>query len=156
MRKLKFVIPGMIAVSAACSGGANLIAGPDLFTYSATTQVTSNNPMTFSTTVVVLNTTTDPISFVPKCPNPRTLIYANAAHTGTPIWDSNVRVPLILCAAPLTVTLDANKSVSYTLTATGSEVLGASGTPGTYYVVDEVTLDGIVYGLSGGQVTLAR
>jgi len=46
--------------------------------------------------------------------------------------------------------------VSYTLTATGAEALGASGNAGTYYLMDEVTLDGIAIGVVAGQVNLAR
>jgi hypothetical protein len=63
---------------------------------------------------------------------------------------------LILCAAPTTFTLGAGKSVSYTLTAAGAEALGASGTPGTYYLLDEVTLDGISILVDAGQLSLAR
>jgi hypothetical protein len=47
-------------------------------------------------------------------------------------------------------------SVSYTNTATGAEVLGTNGTPGTYYLVDEVTLDGESIRISAGEVILAR
>lgn len=156
MRRADFAILGIMAAIAGCGGGAQLISSPDLLTYSATSQVTSNNPMRFSTTVTVTNGTTEAISFLPSCPIPRTLLYSTAARTGIPLWDSNTRIPLILCAAPTTITLGAGKSVSYTLTATGAEALGASGTAGTYYVQDEVTLDGISILVNAGQLSLAR
>lgn len=155
MRTKASMILGFMAV-AGCGGGAHLISGPDLLTYSATSQVTSNNPMKFSTTVTVTNGTSAEVSFVPACPNPRTLVYSNANRTGTPIWDSNTRLPLLNCNTPSTLKLGAGKSVSYTLTATGAEALGASGSAGTYYLMDEVTLDGIGIAVVAGQVNLAR
>jgi hypothetical protein len=63
---------------------------------------------------------------------------------------------LILCAAPTPITLGAGKSVTYTLTATGAEALGGSGTAGTYYLLDEVTLDGISTLVDAGQLSLTR
>jgi hypothetical protein len=155
MRSKGFAMLGIMAV-AGCGGGAQLISGPNVLTYSATSQVTASNPMRFSTTVTVTNGTTESVSFVPACPIPRTLVYATAAHSGTPIWDSNTRIPLILCAAPTTFTLGAGKSVTYTLTPTGAEALGASGTAGTYFLLDEVTLDGVSILVDAGQLSLAR
>ncbi len=156
MRARNFVILTIVVGAVGCGGGAQLFVGPDLFTYSATSQVTSTNPMRFSTTVTVTNGTADAISFVPACPIPRTLVYSTAARNGTPIWDSNTRVPAILCTVPSSVTLGAGKSVTYTLTATGAEALGASGTAGTYFLVDEVTLDGLSTRVNAGELTLAR
>lgn len=153
--RIKVAIVAIAVVAAGCGGGAHLIIGPDLLNYVATSQVTSTNPMRFSTTVVVSNTTTDPITFTPSCPIPRTLVYTTAARTGTPIWDSNTRSPLPACTASV-VTLGVNKTVSFTLNATGAEALGAAGTPGTYYLLDIVTLDGANYAVSAGQVDLAR
>ena len=156
MRRKDFAVLGVVATIAGCGGGALLATGPDLLTYTATSQVTSNNPMRFSTTVTVTNGTTEAISFLPVCPIPRTLVYSNAARTGTPLWDSNSRIPAINCATPTTVTLGAGASVAYTLTATGSEALGAAGTAGTYYLTDEVTLSGVITQISAGQLNLAR
>lgn len=156
MRRSDFLVLGVTAAITGCGGGAQLASGPDLLTYSATSQVTASNPMSFSTTVTVTNGNTESISYVPACPIPRTLVYANAAHSGTPLWDSNSRIPLILCAAPTTFTLGAGKSVSYTLTATGAEALGAAGTAGTYYLLDEVTLDDVSVLVDAGQLSLAR
>jgi len=155
MRSRSFAILGIIA-GAGCGGGAQLITGPDLLTYTATSQVTSNNPMRFSTTVTVTNGTTEAISFLPTCPIPRTVVYPTAARTGTPLWDSNTRNPAVNCATPTTVTLGAGKSVTYTLTATGAEALGASGTPGTYFLLDQVTLSGVSTAVSAGSLNLAR
>jgi hypothetical protein len=84
------------------------------------------------------------------------MVFSTAARTGTPVWDSNSRIPLIQCAAPTTFTLGAGKSVTYTLTATGAEALGASGTAGTYYLLNEVTLDGVSTRITAGQLNLAR
>lgn len=156
MRSKVVAIVGIVAAGAGCGGGAHLISGPDLLTYTATSQVTSNNPMRFSTTVTVSNGTNGEISFLPACPIPRTLVYSNANRTGTPIWDSNTRIPAINCATPTTVKLGAGKSVSYTLTATGAEALGAATSAGTYYLLDEVTLDGIGITVVAGQLNLAR
>jgi hypothetical protein len=155
MRRKAFAVLGFVAF-AGCGGGAHLISGPDLLTYAATSQVTSNNPMRFSTTVTVTNGTNAEISFLPSCPSLRTVVFSNSSRTGTPIWDSNTRIPAINCATPTTVKLGAGKSVSYTLTATGAEALGASGSAGTYYLMDEVTLDGIAIAVIAGQVNLAR
>lgn len=154
MKKLTAAILGFVAVLPACGGGSNLISGPDILTYVATSQVTSSNPMRFSTTVVVGNTTTDPITFTPACPTPRTLVFSNATGTGTPIWDSNTGAAA--CTTQPSVTLGVGKTVSYTRTATGTEVLGATGVAGTYYVVDEVTLDGQPIRVSAGQLALTR
>jgi hypothetical protein len=154
MSRKAFAVFGLMAF-AGCGGGAQLISGPDLLTYAATSQVTSNNPMRFSTTVTVTNGTTESISFVTACPIPRTLVYANANRTGTAIWDSNSRASACIAAFP-SVTLTAGKSVSYTLTATGSEALGASGAAGTYYLLNEVTLDGVSVRVNAGQLNLAR
>jgi hypothetical protein len=157
MRSRSFAILGIITASAGCGGGAQLITGPDLLTYSATSQVTSNNPMRFSTTVTVTNGTTEAISFTTDCGNPRTVVYATAARTGTPTWDSNTReIHCALGSVNAPVTLGPGKSVTYTLTATGAEVLGASGTAGTYYLLDEVRLDGVGIPVAAGQLNLAR
>ena len=155
MSRLKFASVAAIVFLAACGGGSQLILGPDLLTYTATSEVTANNPMRFSTTIVVSNATTDPITFTTTCPIPRTIIYANAAHTGTPIWDSATRSPQPSCTAT-TTKLAVGKSVTYTLTATGSEALGAAGNPGTYYIVDVVTLDGVTYAIPAGSIAIAR
>jgi hypothetical protein len=155
MRSKVVAVVGIIAAGAGCGGGAQLITGPDLLTYTATSQVTSNNPMRFSTTVTVTNGTTEAISFVPACPIPRTVVYSTAARTGTPLWDSNSRASTCMPALP-SVTLAAGKSVSYTLSATGSEALGASGTPGTYFLLDQVTLSGVSTAVSAGSLSLAR
>jgi len=155
MRGKVLTILGLIVAVGGCGGGAQLITGPDLLTYTATSQVTSNNPMRFSTTVTVTNETSQAISFQPVCPIPRTVVYSNAARTGTPVWDSNTRTPPPACTATA-VSLAAGKSVTYTLTATGAEVLGASGAAGTYYLIDEVTLSGVSTPVNAGQVNLAR
>ena len=155
MKKLNFVILGVAMATFGCGGGANLVTGPDLLTYTATSQVTGNNPMRFSTTVVITNATTESISFTPTCPLPRTLIYTNSSFTGTPVWDSQPR-DAATCKNPAKVTLDVGKSVSYTLNGTGTEVLGSNGTAGSYYLVDEVTLDGVPYRVPAGQLALAK
>jgi len=157
MKRLTAVILGIVVASAACGGGASIVTGPDLLTYVGSSQVTGANPMRFSSKAVITNPTTESITFTPACLTPRTLVYSTAARTGTPIWDSKVRDAATLCAAtPAPVTLAAGKSVTYTLTATGSEVLGATGIPSTYYLVNEVTLDGVPYRVSGGDIALAR
>lgn len=155
MKKLNAAILGVAVASFGCGGGASIVTGPDLLTYTATSQVTSANPMRFSTTVTVANTTTESISFTPTCPVPRTLVYSTASRTGTPIWDSKIRTTFVSCT-PTPVTLTAGKSVTYTLTATGAEVLPTTATPGTYYLVDEVTLDGVPYRVNAGDLPLAR
>jgi hypothetical protein len=152
----KLIFSGLLALGMGCSGGANLITGVDLLDFVASSQVTSSNPMRFSSTVVVANTTTESISFTPACFIPRILVYSSAARTGTPVFDSRTRDAASNCATPQRVTLAVGKSVTYTNTATGAEVLGTSGTPGTYYIVNEVTLDGEVLTMNAGQVALAR
>jgi hypothetical protein len=154
MKKLLLAVA--LAAGIGCGGGANLITGVDLLSYVATSQVISANPMRFSTTVVVANTTTDPQSFTPACAVPRILVYSTSARTGTPVFDSRTRDAASLCAVPQKVSLAVGKSVSYTNTATGAEVLGTNGTPGTYYLVDEVTLDGEPIRVVAGEVILAR
>jgi hypothetical protein len=145
---------GLVAL-AACGGGAQLITAVDVLTFTATSQVTANSPMKFSTTVTLKNGTTGAVSFAPSCAIPRVLVYAAAARTGTPIWDSNTRTPPPACAAVIT-TLTPGQSTSYTLTATGAEALGSTGTAGTYYLVDEVTLDGFSTRTDAGQLAIAR
>jgi len=145
----------MTAAIAACSGGGQNIIGPELFTYTATSQVTSTNPMRFQTTVTVKNPTTDQIEFIPGCPIPRVLVYATSARSGTPTWDSNTRnTPCTL--VPTTVKLAPGASASYTTTVTGAEVLGASGSAGTYFVTDEVTLSRVISRVTAGEVSLTR
>jgi len=149
-------ILSIAAVIAACAGGSQNIVGPELFTYSATSEVTSTNPMRFKTTVTIKNSTTDQIDFTaPPCNSPRVLVYATTARTGAPVWDSDTRLtPCTL--VPVTVKLAAGASVSYAQTVTGAEVLGASGSAGTYYVTDEVSLSGVVSRITAGQVNLTR
>ena len=156
MKKLNAVIIGVAVASFGCGGGASIVTGPDLLTYTATSQVTSANPMRFSTTITAANTTSESISFTPTCPVPRTLVYSTAARTGTPIWDSNTRILAAISCTPTPVTLAPGKSVSYTLTATGAEALPTTATAGTYYLVDEVTLDGVPYRVNAGDLPLAR
>jgi hypothetical protein len=153
----KLVLAVALAAGIGCGGGSNLITGVDILDFSATSQVTSGNPMRFSSTVVVANTTTEPVTFTPACTNPRILVYSSATRTGTPVFDSKTRDAATVCAMIANqVTLAAGKSVSYTNTATGAEVLGTAGAPGTYYLVDEVTLDGEAVRINAGQVVLAR
>lgn len=146
----------LTASLAACAGGGQNIIGPELFTYTASSEVTSTNPMRFRTTVTIRNPTTDEIEFViPACNHPRVLVYSTAARTGTVVWDSNSRA--IVCLQPTTtVKLAAGASVSYTQTVTGAEVLGPSGSAGTYYITDEVTLSGVVSRVTAGQLNLTR
>lgn len=155
MQKKNLAIIGMtFVITAACGGGAQLITAADLLTYSASSQMTGGK--NFSTTVTVTNNTNESISFTPACPIPRTYVFANASHTGTPIWDSNTRTPATNCSPLNMFTLAAGKSVSYTLTATSAEALGASGVNGTYYLVDEVTLDGVSTQIAAGSLPLTR
>jgi len=146
----------MTGAIAACAGGGQNIIGPELFSYTATSQVTSTNPMRFQSTVSIKNPTTDQIEFViPGCNHPRVLVYSTSARTGTPVWDSNSR-PTVCLLPTTTVKLAAGASVSYTQTVTGAEVLGPSGSAGTYYITDEVTLSGVVSRVTAGQVNLTR
>lgn len=146
-------LAGVCAV-AACSGGASNLVGPELFTYSAETRVTSTTPMRFETTMTLKNATPDAITFTPSCPLPRVLIYSSSNRSGTPFWDS---ISSTACATVITnVTLASGESKTYTLAVNGAQVLGASGTAGTYYVSAEVTLSGIPIRLDAGQVALAR
>jgi hypothetical protein len=152
----KLVLAVALTVGFGCGGGANLITDVDLLSYVATSQVISANPMRFSTTVVVANTKTEATSFTPACAVPRILVYSSSARTGTPVFDSRTRDAASLCATPQKVSLAVGATVNYTNTATGAEVLGANGTPGTYYLVDEVTLDGEPIRVVAGEVILAR
>lgn len=154
MLKKNVAMIGMIFGVAACGGGAQLISGPDLLTYTASSQMTGGK--SFSTTVTVTNNTSESISFTPTCPIPRTYVFANASRTGTPIWDSNTRTPAINCTPPNVFTLAPGKSVSYTLNGTGTEALGATGVAGTYYVLDEVTLDDVTTRITAGSLPLTR
>jgi hypothetical protein len=83
------------------------------------------------------------------------LVYATAARTGTPIWDSNDR-PTVCTLPGTSTTLAAGKSVTYTANVTGAEVLGASGSAGTYYITDQVSLSGVVSQATAGQLNLTR
>jgi hypothetical protein len=149
-------VSAAIAAIAACSGGSQNIVGPELFNYTATSEVTSTNPMRFKTTVTIRNPTTDQIDFTfTNCNFPRVLVYANATRTGTPVWDSNTRQ--VACTLVITtVKLAPGASVSYSQTVTGAEVLGASGSAGTYYVTNEVSLSGVISRVTAGQVSLTR
>ena len=156
MKRRTLGILSATAVIAACAGGSQNIVGPELFIYTATSQVTSTNPMRFQTTVTIKNPTTDQIEFVISgCNFPRVLVYSTASRTGTPVWDSNSRATI--CQLPATtVKLAAGASVSYTQTVAGAEVLGASGSAGTYFVTNEVTLSGVVSRVTAGEVNLTR
>jgi hypothetical protein len=150
---------GILFVTAsitACSGGGRSITGPELFSYTATSQVTSTNPMRFRTTVTIRNPTTDQIDFTfSSCNLLRVLVYANAARTGTPVWDSHAQ-GVVCVPETTTVNLAPGASVAYSHTVAGAEVLGASGSAGTYYVTDEITLSGVVIRVAAGQVNLTR
>ncbi len=154
MQRFSPVLLALGAALAGCSGGASSIAGPELFTYAAATQVTSTSPMRFQTTMTVRNGTGTAIDFVPGCPIPRLLVYRTSAHTGAPFWDSNSRASA--CPIQATTTLAAGQSTTYTFTGSGAEVLGTTGTPGTYYLVAETTLSGVSTDVSAGQVNLTR
>jgi hypothetical protein len=156
VRRNTLGILGLSAAIAACAGGAQNIIGPELFTYTAASEVTSTNPMRFRTSITITNPTTDNIQIVGQpCNSPRVLVYATAARTGTPLWDSNSR-PTVCTLPGASMTLAAGKSVTYTANVTGAEVLGASGSPGTYYITDQVSLSGVVSQATAGQVNLTR
>jgi hypothetical protein len=149
-------ILSIAAVIAACAGGSQNIVGPELFTYSATSQVTSTNPMRFQTTLTVTNPLAEEITFTaPPCNALRVLVYTTAARTGMPVFDTNSRPNI--CTLPGTSTkLAPGKSVSYSATVLVSEVLGESGSAGTYYVTDEVSLSGVVSRKTAGEVNVTR
>jgi hypothetical protein len=155
MMKTKLLVVGVLAAFIGCGGGASLISGPDLLTYVGSSQITSNNPMRFSATITVTNTTNSPITFTTGCPIPRVFVFDNPNLNGTPIYDSNTRANLPSCS-PQQVTLGANKSVNYNLSVNGADVLGASRSPGTYYVATEVTLDNARYAATAGSLAIAR
>jgi len=150
---------GILCLSAeiaACAGGRSNIVGPQLFAYTASSEVTSTNPMRFRTSITITNPTSDDIEIVGQsCNTPRVLVYATAARTGTPFWDSNNRTTS--CTTPgVSTKLAAGKSVTYTANVTGAEVLGASGSPGIYYITDQVSLSGVVSQATAGQLNLTR
>ena len=154
MRRVSLAVVALATVIASCTGGASSIAGPELFTYSATSQVTASNPMRFSTTATVTNATNGPIEYVPACPNPRVLVYTTPARTGAPFWDSNsLTLP---CPLQMGTVLAAGDSRTYTFSDLGSTVLGAAGTPGTYYLAAEINLSGIVTRVAAGQLNITR
>jgi hypothetical protein len=150
---------GILCLSVAiagCAGGGQNIIGPELFAYTASSEVTSTNPMRFRTSITVTNPTSDDITIVGQpCNTPRVLVYATAARTGTPLWDSNSR-PSVCTLPGTSTTLAAGKSVTYTANVTGAEVLGASGSAGTYYITDQVSLSGVVSQATAGQLNLTR
>jgi len=154
--KMRQFTPAVLAlgiVIAGCSGGASSVVGPELFTYTAASQVTGSNPMRFSTTVTVTNGSNGPIEYVPAC-NPRVLVYTTSARTGTPFWDSNsLGTP---CPLQMGTALAAGDSRTYTFNGLGSTVLGAAGVPGMYYLVAEINLSGIVTQVNAGQLNITR
>ena len=156
MRRNTLGILCLSAAIAGCAGGSQNIIGPELFAYTASSEVTSTNPMQFRTSITVTNPTSDNIEIVGQpCNTPRVLVYATAARTGTPLWDSNTRTTV--CTLPgASITLAAGKSVTYTANVTGAEVLGASGSAGTYYITDQVSLSGVVSQATAGQLNLTR
>jgi hypothetical protein len=156
VRKCSLAIFGITAALAACGGGASNLSGPELFTYSAATQITSTNPMRFQTTVTVRNGTADAVEFEPGCPIPRVLIYSTAARSGTPVWDSNTRSNNCAALNTAPLTLQPGASLNFALTASGAEALGTSGAAGTYFVVGEVTLSSVVAKVNAGEVNLSR
>ena len=57
---MKRYTPGILLLTASiagCGGGGQNIIGPELFAYSATSEVTGNNPMRFRTAITVRNST---------------------------------------------------------------------------------------------------
>ena len=153
MSKISPRVFALVTIIAGCSGGASSVLGPELFTYTAASQVTGSNPMRFSTTATVTNGTNGPIEYVPAC-NPRVLVYTTSARTGTPFWDSNsLALP---CPIQMGTALAAGDSRTYTFTGLGSTVLGAAGVPGTYYLVAEINLSGIVTQVNAGQLNITR
>ena len=154
MHKLAPAIVALAIVIGGCTGGASSVAGPELFTYTAASQVTAASPMRFQTTATVTNGTNGPIEYVPACPIPRVLVYTTPARTGAPFWDSNsVALP---CPLQMGTALAAGDSRTYTFTGLGSTVLGAAGAPGTYYLVAEINLSGIATQVSAGQLNITR
>ena len=154
MRRFSLAAVALAAVIGACTGGASSVSGPDLFTYSASSQVTASNPMRFSTTATVTNGTNGPIEYIPACPNPRVLVYTTPARTGAPFWDSDsITLP---CPLQMGTVLAAGDSRTYTFNGLGSTVLGAGGAPGTYYLVAEVNLSGIATRVTAGEVNITR
>jgi hypothetical protein len=154
MHKLAPAFVALAIVIAGCSGGASSVTGPELFTYSATSEVTFSNPMWFKTTATVTNGTSGPIEYVPACPIPRVLVYTTPARTGAPFWDSNsLALP---CPLQMGTALAAGESRTYALNVLGSTVLGAAGAPGTYYLVAEINLSGIATQVSAGQLNITR
>ena len=156
MRRNTLGILCLSAAIAACAGGSQNVVGPELFTYTASSEITSTNPMRFRTSITVTNPTSDNVNIVGQpCNTPRVLVYATSARTGMPLWDSNSR-PTACTLPGASTTLAPSKSVTYTATVTGAEVLGASGSPGTYYITDQVSLSGVVSQATAGEVNLTR
>jgi hypothetical protein len=154
MRRSSPAVVALAIIIAGCSGGASAVLGPELFTFSATSEATFSNPMWFKTTATVTNGTNGPIEYVPACPIPRVLVYTTPARTGAPFWDSNsLALP---CPLQMGTALAAGESRVYAFNGMGSAVLGAAGAPGTYYVVAEINLSGIATRVSAGQLNITR
>jgi len=145
---------GIAVLTLGCSGGGGGIFGPEeALTYTASTRVLIAAPTTFETSVTLTNSSTAVLTVSVLC-GPHIIVFATADRTGTAVFGTG---PLTNCSpAPVSLTLQPGATKTYSATATTSQVLGASGAEGTYYIVALMAVGNTTAAVSAGQVELRR
>ena len=145
---------GFAVLGLGCSGGGGGIFGPEeALTYTASTRVLVAAPTTFETSVTLTNPTSAALTVSVLC-GPHIIVHATAERTGTAIFGTG---PLTNCnPTPVSLTLQPGATKTYSATATTSQVLGASGAEGTYYITALMAVGNTTAAAPAGQVELKR
>jgi hypothetical protein len=153
MRRVAFGSALLSLAAIGCGGGGRLFGPEEALTFAASSRVLVAAPTRFETSVTITNPTTASITVAIGC-GPHILVYSTAARTGTPVYDS--RASTVCTANLVDVTIQPGGNKTFTATTTSAQVLGASGTVGTYYITALMPVGNTAAALPAGQVDLRR
>ncbi|HEY8165007.1 MAG TPA: hypothetical protein VIF83_05565 [Gemmatimonadaceae bacterium] len=156
MRRFRAIAAAMMSLAAlsyGCGGGGKLFGPEEALTYSASTRVIVAAPTRFETGVTLTNPTSTAVTVRIGC-GPFIVVYATSARSGTPVYDSGANT--VCTANVVDVTLQPGGTKTYTATATTTNILGASGAVGTYYITAVMPVGAATVVLPAGQVDLRR
>jgi hypothetical protein len=125
----------------------------ETFSFGAGAVINIPKPTKFTVTFSVTNTATTDTTYIVFCPS-EVRVLNTSDSTGTPVWTSASRG--LLCAGGERITLHPSQTWTESLTATASEVLGATNPDGEYRLEVSSLIAGKKRIVNAGRIQLMR